>query len=174
MSERTLRSLKVNARDAVTRLSTVSRRPAALDLDRSADVGESPIALDEDLLQRRHELLDFYAHYEELIELLADAAQYGPTPKLESDYQRLRGTLQRGYQRIRCFVVAFLKYSPEDAQIGVGLWGRSADAFEALTAAATLRSFLRSDDGCLLSRISRTRDALNRYGDHLHRLSAQS
>ena len=174
MSERTLKTLRVNPRDAVARLRSVTRRPAILDSDRSVDVIEHPIALDNELEQRRIDLIEFYRHYEELIDLLSDAAQYGPSPKLEADYHRLRGTLQRGYSRIRRFVVAFLKYSAEDAQVGVGLWGRSADAFEAMIAAATLQSYLRADDGHFVSRISRTREALNRYADHLHRLSAQS
>lgn len=174
MSERTLKSLRVNAKEAVVRLGSVSRRPATLDLDRPAEASSSSFVEAEDLARRRIDLLEFYAPYEELVTLLSDATQYGPSPKAESDYLRLRNLVQPGYSRIRRFVVAFLKYSAEDAQVGVGLWGRSADAFEALTAASSLQSFLRADDGHLMSRISRTREALNLYGEHLRRLSPQS
>lgn len=174
MSERTLKTLKVNASDAVTRLRSVSRRPAAIDVERTVEIADLPEAHASDVEQRRCDLLEFYTHYEDLVALLSDVSQYGPSPKLELDYQRLRGILNRGYSRIRRYVVAFLKYSSDDAQVGVGLWGRSADAFEALTAASSLQSFLKADNSHLASRILRTRDALNRYGEHLRRLCGQS
>jgi hypothetical protein len=36
-----------------------------------------------------------------------------------------------------------------------------------------LEEFLRSDDGEMIARIERTREALSRYGEHLRQLIAQ-
>ena len=47
------------------------------------------------------------------------------------------------------------------------------DAFEALFSAPSLGDFLRGDDGLMISRMERTREALYLYGDHLRQLAAQ-
>ncbi len=47
------------------------------------------------------------------------------------------------------------------------------DAFEALVAAFDLQEFLKMDDGNMISRINRTREALNLYGEHLKQLAAR-
>jgi len=46
------------------------------------------------------------------------------------------------------------------------------DAFEALVAAFDLQEFFKLDDGNMISRITRTREALNLYGEHLRQLAA--
>ena len=122
--------------------------------------------------ERQQELVRFYKHYEDLVELLCDAAQYGPTPKLENDYARLRRWMHENYPPVRRYVVAYLQYSSDDAQQALTLDGRIADAFEALVCAPDLSEFLAADDGGMISRITRTRDALNLYGEHLRRLAA--
>jgi hypothetical protein len=122
--------------------------------------------------ERQRELIDFYERYEDLVETLCQAAQLGPTPKLESRYQASRARISADYPSLRKFVVAFLQYSIEDAEQGIALWGRSADAFEALVAAPDIDAFLRADDGSMISRINRTRCALNQYGEHLRQLAA--
>ncbi len=124
--------------------------------------------------ERQDELISFYRNYEELIEVLCDCAQVGPNPKLETEYQRLKAWMNSNYGPVRKYVVAFLLYSSEDAEQGIALWGRSADAFEALVAAPDLDEFLRADDGSMISRINRTREALNLYGEHLRQLAASS
>jgi hypothetical protein len=126
------------------------------------------------LAQRREDLIGFYGLYEELVDVLSDASHYGPTPKLESDYRRLRIAVQRNYVAIRPYVVAFLRYTPEDARFGLDVWGQSADAFEALVCAPTLEDASSTDVGWLISRITRTRDALNLYAEQLRSQFAES
>jgi hypothetical protein len=46
------------------------------------------------------------------------------------------------------------------------------DAFEALWSSPTLQELLRSDDGNMISRITRTREALNRYAEQLRQIAA--
>jgi hypothetical protein len=121
--------------------------------------------------ERQADLLVFYERYEELVELLCDAAQYGPTAKLEADYARLQSWMRDHYPPVRRFVVAYLRYSPDDTMQSLHFQGRSADAFEALVAAPNLDEFLRVDDGGMISRIHRTREALNLYGEHLRQLA---
>ena len=57
-------------------------------------------------------------------------------------------------------------------ELTLDLYGRSTDAFEALYAAPTLQEQLRGDDGSMIGRIMRTREALNRYAEQLRRLAA--
>lgn len=49
--------------------------------------------------------------------------------------------------------------------------GEAADAFEALVAAPDLFLFLKHDDGMMISRLERTREALNLYAGHLRQLA---
>jgi hypothetical protein len=124
--------------------------------------------------ERQQELVRFYRHYEELVEVLCDAAQYGPTQKLETQYAALKHWMDLNYPPVRRYVVAYLQFSVEDAQQSLDMQGRTADAFEALVAAPDLETFLKNDDGAMISRINRTRDALNLYGEHLRQLAAAS
>lgn len=131
------------------------------------------VPLDEQPTPReRHDrLVAFYDGYEGLVETLCDAAQYGPSEALEAKYQQRREWMSEAYPEVRKFLVAFLQYSIDDASQGIALWGRSADAFEALFAAPSLEAFLEADDGTMISRIERTREALYRYGEHLRQLA---
>jgi hypothetical protein len=125
-------------------------------------------------VQERHEeLLRFYTRYEELVETICDAAQYGPTPKLEAKFAELRRWMTSNYAPVRRYVVAYLRFTPEDAQQGLMSEGRASDAFEALFAPVNLEEFLKIDDGNMISRITRTREALNLYGEHLRQLLAR-
>jgi len=117
------------------------------------------------ILERQQELIGFYQVYEHLVEVLCDSAQYGPTQALESSYRSRREWMLENYPSIRKFVVAYLKFEVEDAILG-------GDAFEALFTAEDLSTFLQADDGNMISRILRTREALNLYGDHLRQLAA--
>ena len=122
--------------------------------------------------ERQSELVVFYTHYEELVETLCDAAQFGPSANLEREYARLRSWVQENYPPVRRYVVAFLRYDASDAEQGL-LFGHSADAFEALAAPPTLEDFLKADDGRMIFRIHRTREALMLYGEHLRRLASR-
>jgi hypothetical protein len=123
--------------------------------------------------ERHEELIRFYRKYEDLVETLCDSAQFGPIPHLEARYGELRRWMSSNYAPVRRYVVAYLRFMPEDAHQGLFSEGRASDAFEALFTAPNLEEFLRIDDGNMISRITRTREALNLYGEHLRQLLAR-
>lgn len=123
--------------------------------------------------ERQDELVRFYDRFEALVENLCDAAQFGPTTRLEQAYAEHRAWFDANYPRIRPFVLAYLRLTPEDAEAGLALAGKGTDAFEALVAAPTLADLLRLDDGSTIPRITRSREALNMYGEHLRQLAAR-
>ena len=125
------------------------------------------------LRERQEELIAFYGQYEALVESLCDAAQYGPDFRHEASYSQRRAWMQSNYPPLRRFVAAYLSYDSRDAARSLDLHGDGRDAFEALFAAPTLAGFLESDDGQMIARIERTREALSRYGEHLRQLIAQ-
>lgn len=122
--------------------------------------------------ERQQELIRFYLNYENLVEVLCDLGTCGPTPGLESTYKSLRDWMFRNYPDVRRYVIAYLKYSAEDAQHSLDINGQAADAFEALFTAPTLHEFLEHDDGKMIGRINRTREALTMYGHHLRLLAS--
>lgn len=124
--------------------------------------------------ERQEELVRFYEQYEELVETLCDSAQYGPTPKLERSYAAHREWMMSFYPTVRPFVIAFLRRDPEDDAFGMAAAQHETDAFEALVVAEDLGQFLQIDDGGMISRITRTREALNMYGEHLRQLAART
>lgn len=111
---------------------------------------------------RQQALIHFYQEYETLVETLCDSGQYGPREHLEKRYQVQRGWMIQNYGTVRRYVLAYLRLEVED----------EGDPFEALFNAPDLATFLQSDDGNMISRIMRTREALNLYGDHLRQLAA--
>ncbi len=121
---------------------------------------------------RQQELVRFYMHYEDLVETLCDLASAGATPCLESYYKASRVWMLKNYPDVRRYVIAYLRYSAEDAQQSLAMNGSPADAFEALFTAPTLREFLDHDDGLMINRIDRTREALTMYGHHLRLLAS--
>lgn len=119
--------------------------------------------------QRQEDLVDFYDRYEELVELLCDAAQYGPTSALERRYVETRERFAADYELLKPMLGAYLRrIAEEDGP------DRSNDAFSALVTPRTLLEFLNTDDGAMISRITRTREALNLYGEHLRQLAAKA
>jgi hypothetical protein len=123
--------------------------------------------------QRLDDLVTFYNEYEGLVETICDSAQYGPEPKLQKRYERTRAWMLDNYPNLRRYVTAYLRYDVSDSQQILNLHGSGGDAFEALFTAPTLAEFLRCDDGMMISRIMRTRDALSQYGDHLRQLEGR-
>lgn len=123
--------------------------------------------------ERLDDLVAFYHRYEALVETLCDSSQYGPDGNLEARYQEARSWMQANYPSVRLYVVAYLRLDSQDAQQALDWHGSAGDAFEALFAAPTLEDFLRIDDGQMIWRIDRTRNALNLYGEHLRQLAAQ-
>lgn len=123
--------------------------------------------------ERQDELVHFYTRYESLVELLCNASNYGPDSRQEEKYSDLRAWMQTHYPQLRMFVVAYLRYDAHDARQAIDWHGIAGDAFEALFAAPSLEDFLRLDDGEMIWRIERTRNAINLYGEHLRQLAAQ-
>jgi hypothetical protein len=111
--------------------------------------------------ERQEELLAFYSNYEDFVEAMCDAAQYGPTQRLEGLYALKRTWLVERYLELKPLLGAFQRRETSDPE----------DAFEALFAAETVSQFLQSDDGETIARITRTREALNLYGEHLRQLA---
>lgn len=111
--------------------------------------------------ERQTQLASFYATYEDFVEVMCDAAQFGPTPRVESVYAAKRAILIDGYAELRPLLGAFLRHQTSEP----------ADPFEALLAPETVSQFLQSDDGETIARITRTREALNLYGEHLRQLA---
>lgn len=122
---------------------------------------------------RQSDLIQFYAHYESLVEALCDAAQLGNTEALARRYAQERLWMLANYPRVRKYVVAYLRFDSSDAEQSNALDGSYGDAFEALFAAPSMEAFLLADDGLMISRIMRTREALNLYGEHLRQLIAK-
>jgi len=125
------------------------------------------------VLQRQVELNEFTDRYEDLVEVLCSAAQFGPSPKLDAVYTDLRRIYDVQYASLRPFLISYLEFVPNDEQGGLKLCGRPLDAFEAIVAATDLHELIRQDDGSMISRINRTREALARYGEHLRLLAAR-
>ena len=122
---------------------------------------------------RQIELGNFIERYEDLVEILCYAAQLGPSEKGERAYAAVRVDYPGQYDCLRPFLISYLELVPNDEQAGLKLRGRPLDAFEALIAAADLQEFMATDDGNMISRITRTREALTRYSEHLRLLAAQ-
>lgn len=162
----------MNSGSAVTRIarpasrSVISpRRISALTIPKYATAKEDQIAYNtQDLLQQT---LVFYAQFEDLIELLCDAANYGPEAKLEHRYSDLRQWMLSHYPILRPYVSQFLATDENDGGESLEDRDRPSDAFEFLFAAPNLHEFLRIDDGHMISRIIRSREAIALYANHL-------
>ncbi|MGV3618930.1 MAG: hypothetical protein ACO1SV_26690 [Fimbriimonas sp.] len=159
------------ARNAAGLVSSVTNRVKIARKDRAEAAAR---AAGPTVQERQDDLVRFYERYEELVETLCDSAQYGPTPKLERSYAGHREWMLGVYPGVRPFVIAFLRREPEDEAFGVEAAGQPTDAFEALVVAEDLGRFLQIDDGGMISRITRTREALNLYGEHLRQLAART
>ena len=89
------------------------------------------------------------------------------------NYKQYRLQIQEAYKPLKPFLVSFLEFTSEDEEAGLKLTGRSLDAFEVLVAPIDLKEFFLMDDGNMISRLTRTREALNLYGQHLSLLAEQ-
>lgn len=136
-------------------------REAALDAARGPSARE-----------RHDQLIGFYSHYESLVEILCNAANLGATEKLEDRYAAERTWMKLHFAEMRPFLLAYLRVDVSDTVQIKELDGEYGDAFEALFAAKDLAAFLKADDGHMIDRIMRTRDALSLCGEHLRRLVA--
>jgi hypothetical protein len=117
---------------------------------------------------------EFYERYEDLVDVLVAAAQFGVKTSLEHRYDQLRTFMQNHYGEVQPFVVAYLKADPEDEHYGLTKFDTRTDAFQALWISESLVQFLSQDDANMIDRITRTREALSLYGEHLRYLVARS
>ncbi len=120
--------------------------------------------------KRFEDLVEFARHYETLVEALCDAAQTGINAKLEAIYHTERRWMETHYFFVRPYVVAYLRLDSEDDEQSITLQGHAADAFQTLYAAPNLTVLIESDNGNMISRIVRTREALSAYAEHLRQL----
>jgi hypothetical protein len=121
---------------------------------------------------RQADLAEFSNHYEAFVEAICDAAQLGISPTTQWRYDNARFQLVNLYVSIRLFLSAYLRPSGEDSR-GAAT-GIRFDAFDALLAHASLEDFLQADDGHTISRITRTREAINLYAEHLKQLTRRT
>lgn len=149
------------------RLRSIFTRAAQLRVHVSAHSNAKQPVFEKTVREKQAELADFYENYEELVELICDAANYGSNEKMANRYDELRTYMQINYHPLRDNVAAYLELAPQDNVSALDLYGKPSDAFEALFAAPTLAEQIRTDDGHLIGRIMRTRKALNRYADYL-------
>jgi hypothetical protein len=113
--------------------------------------------LTPEMAELRQEFQRFEEDYGALVEVICDSAQYGPGPKLEGRYSALRASLNSVYPRLKTALLLFLRYEEGDHD----LYDRGPDAFESLFAAPTLSVLLKGDDGRMISRMVRTREAVD-------------
>ena len=134
--ERTRRRLGIglNLESIVNRVRSLAQdRQDATRLAREAAMGPS-------VKERQVALIQFYTAYEDLVESLCDAANYGSTPGLEKKYGVNREWMIEHYPDVRKYVSAYLRFEGEDLALG-------KDAFEALFGSPNLGEFLAADDG---------------------------
>jgi len=117
--------------------------------------------------EQRTLLAEFYERYEQLVEIICDAAFCETAEPFEPQYAALRAWLQCAYPHLRPYLIAHLNCDPSDEAIGLRTRGKPTDAFEALFCFETLEQLIRADTGDLIGRIERTRSALYRYADYL-------
>ncbi len=121
--------------------------------------------------ERLDEVRRFYDEYEEAVEVLLAAVNLGASDALQARYDALRPALRGDYARLKPYLLAYLRMTVADAEYGLVHFGEPSDAFEALFGHDDLARFVATDDGEMIVRIVRTRDALTRYTDHLRFLS---
>lgn len=133
-------------------------------------VGFTQTKAQKSIQLRRQELIDFYQRFEQFVEVLCDAAHLGPSENLDRKFNDLQEYLRPHYQPLQGYLSAYVRPLPSDAENCMQGSGRFGDVFDALFAFDALSNFLEADDGYMISRISRAREALMRYGEHLRKL----
>ncbi|MFN3689469.1 MAG: hypothetical protein ACK4UU_00935 [Fimbriimonadales bacterium] len=126
---------------------------------------EFPIA------EQRVLLAEYYERFEQLAELICDAAFAGEGAPFQESYAALRRWLQRAYPHLKPYLTGHMNCDSSDAEFGLRLVGKPTDAMEALFVAETLEEILRHDQGDLIGRLERARSALYRYADYLRELA---
>lgn len=119
--------------------------------------------------EQQGELLRFFTRFEELADVLRDSCQYGPNGPNERAYAELREWMIQHYAAVRVQIGPYLE-TKRGAM--AALSGGSGDEVETLFSPPTLRELLRSDDGSLLGRLMRAREAVGMVFSHLRTLAS--
>ena len=119
----------------------------------------------------RAQLLRFYNDFESLVDLICASARCGVVGGMAAEYRQLTDAMKRNYPAIRTYVLAFLSVDVADTEYGLSLCGLPLDALQCLFYPPDLDAVHEADDGKLIDRIERSRDALYRLGDYLRELS---
>ncbi|MDW8107327.1 MAG: hypothetical protein RMK45_07605 [Armatimonadota bacterium] len=117
--------------------------------------------------EQRLLLAEYYEQFEQLAELICDAAFAGEGAPFQEKYAQLRRWHLRAYPQLKPYLMAHMNLDPSDAEFGLRVVGKPTDAVEALFVAETIDQILRYDEGNLIGRLERARSALYRYGDYL-------
>ncbi|RYG87487.1 hypothetical protein EON77_02075 [bacterium] len=128
------------------------------DTTRAAKVGS---------VERLERVRAFYGLYEDAVEVLLAATTIGASASLQERYDGLRRVVLAEYGPIKPYLLAYLRMTVADAEYGLAHFGRPSDAFEILFGQEELSTLLATDDGEMIRRITRTREALTLYAEHL-------
>ncbi|RYG31158.1 hypothetical protein EON81_23510 [bacterium] len=117
--------------------------------------------------ERLERVRAFYSLYEDAVEVLLTATTVGASALLQERYDGLRRVVLAEYGPIKPYLLAYLRMTVADAEYGLSHFGRPSDAFEILFGQPELATLLATDDGDMILRITRTREALTLYAEHL-------
>jgi hypothetical protein len=133
----------------------------------AAKMGFYRVTGSQDIVALRRNLIEFYDLFEQFVDVACAAARTDVTQGLARDYDEFRARAQNLYPPLRSYLLAYLRVDVSDSAFGLAVCGRATDAFECLFCAPSLPALLSADDGNMMDRIERVRDALYRFGDHL-------
>lgn len=115
--------------------------------------------------ERLRRLAEFGSCFEELVEVLCDAARFGCVPSVEERYRLVRARALATYPPLQPLLGAYLPAEPPVRRFGGG-----ADAFERLFLPSSVADVLAGDGGELIETVQRGRVAIAGYARHLRAL----
>jgi hypothetical protein len=109
-------------------------------------------------------VMQFEERYQDLVNLLCDAARYGVSEEDNARFIELRDWLIQNYDDHRPGLISHLLSEPDDS-VPAGDGRRARDAFESLFLPKSVDAIINSEN--VILRIMRTRCALDAYRDEL-------
>ncbi|HRF58380.1 MAG TPA: hypothetical protein PLH94_00535 [Fimbriimonadaceae bacterium] len=128
-----------------------------------------PSSFDPPTAEQQGELLRFFTRFEELADVLRESCQYGPSGPNERAYTELREWMIHHYASVRTQIAPYLEAKRSAMAALSGGW---SDEVETLFSPPTLSELLRGDDGSLLGRLMRAREAVGMVFSHLRALAS--
>jgi hypothetical protein len=113
------------------------------------------------VLDRRERLHQFHLIYEDLVEVICDAGNYGPTSALCARYSDLTDEYMAAYGEVQAFLEHFLEPAVSLRQ-----------PFMRLAVRSSLTELIETDSGALIPDIMATRGAIVAYAHHLSQVTA--